>query len=348
MLSLKWDIGTTYDLFLSLSVLNQPVKFGLRPSWAAGVRSRLPLAQRQFLESLSEIYYTPMGWIYGLPEKTKMASDAVQYIARLKPETILPSLFTPLEASPVAIQILQEIAESHQASSKQAFFLQKEYHLRGGPLDEHALQSLIRAWSDTAAFGQLFQLMMLSYYESFFAEEEVRILPVLRKALDDAQKKSMKLEPLQLLEDLSQGIDFQKTISEPEVILAPSYWSTPLVVFRKISESQMFILFGCRPSDQSLIPSEASQGSMVSTLKALADPTRLQLLQYLSQEPMTPTLLAHKLRLRPPTITHHLQLLRLAGLVKIELEKDGEKKYTLRPEALKATLNNLERYLNQK
>lgn len=342
---LKWDIGTTYDLFLSLSVLNEPVKFGLRPSWAAGVRSRLPLAQRQFLESLTGIYFTPMGWIYRLPEKTKMASDAVQYIARLKPETILPTLFTPFESSPVAKEILNEISTSRKSNSRQAFFLQKEYH-PGDMLSDHELQTLIRAWSDTTAFGQIFQLMMLSYYDSFFAEEEVRILPVLRNSLAEAKKKSLTREPLTLLEDLSQGIDFQKTISEPEIILAPSYWSTPLVVFRKISENQMVILFGCRPADQSLIPSEPAQGAMISTLKAISDPTRLQLLQYLSLEPMTPTDLAKKLRLRPPTITHHLQLLRLSGLVKIELEKDGEKKYALRPEALSNCISNLKSYLN--
>ena len=343
---LKWDIGTTYDLFLSLSVLNQPVRFGVRPSWAAGVRSRLPIAQRQFLESLTELYYTPMGWIYRLPEKTKMASDAVQYITRLDPATILPTLFTPVESSAVAKEILHEISTNHQASSKQAFWLQKEYQ-PGNPLSDRATNTLMQAWTDPSAFGQLFQLMMLSYYDSFFAEEEIRIVPVLKNALAEAQKMALTLEPLQLLEELSQGVDFQKTITEPEIILAPSYWSTPLVVFRKISKDQMIILFGCRPADQSLIPSEPSQGALLSSMKAMADPTRLQILQYLSVEPLTPSALARKLRLRPPTVTHHLHLLRLAGLVKIELEEDGEKKFTLRREALQSCINSLKNYLHQ-
>lgn len=39
---LYWDFGTAYDLFLSLHVLHEPDIFGLKASWAAGVRSRIP------------------------------------------------------------------------------------------------------------------------------------------------------------------------------------------------------------------------------------------------------------------------------------------------------------------
>ena len=37
---LTWDIGTAYDFFMSLEVLHHPDDYGLRASWAAGVRSR--------------------------------------------------------------------------------------------------------------------------------------------------------------------------------------------------------------------------------------------------------------------------------------------------------------------
>ena len=46
---LAWDIGTAYDFFISLSVLHTPEEFGLRASWAAGVRSRLSSAHRKTL-----------------------------------------------------------------------------------------------------------------------------------------------------------------------------------------------------------------------------------------------------------------------------------------------------------
>ena len=47
---LAWDQGSAYELFVSLMVLHDPERFGLRASWAAGVRSRLPAAERKLLE----------------------------------------------------------------------------------------------------------------------------------------------------------------------------------------------------------------------------------------------------------------------------------------------------------
>ena len=34
-MDLAWDWGTAYDLFMSLEVLHEPAKFGLRGAWAA-------------------------------------------------------------------------------------------------------------------------------------------------------------------------------------------------------------------------------------------------------------------------------------------------------------------------
>ena len=39
-ITLLWDIGTAYEFFISLYVLHEPEKFGVRASWAAGIRSR--------------------------------------------------------------------------------------------------------------------------------------------------------------------------------------------------------------------------------------------------------------------------------------------------------------------
>ena len=54
---LTWEIGTAYDLFTSLNVVHDPARYGLRGSWAAGVRSRLPVEQREFLQDATEHHY---------------------------------------------------------------------------------------------------------------------------------------------------------------------------------------------------------------------------------------------------------------------------------------------------
>ena len=57
---LGWDIGTAYDLFISLDVLLHPEDFGLRASGAAGVRSRLTTSERETLESCDFLCGTPL------------------------------------------------------------------------------------------------------------------------------------------------------------------------------------------------------------------------------------------------------------------------------------------------
>jgi DNA-binding transcriptional ArsR family regulator len=342
---LAWDIGTTYDLFVSLNVLNRPVQFGLRPSWAAGVRSRLPVAQRQFMESLSGFFYTPLEWIHNLPPTAKAAGEAVRYINAL-PSTELLARFTFTGDTPAnVVRTLTGIAESHQATLSQRALLQKNY-FPGEMLTEDARNRLITAWEDVAAFGDGFKAMLTSYYESFFAEEEARIQPILSDALNNAQQKAKNVPLPDLLDELSHGVKLEKVFTQPGIILVPSYWSSPLIIYRPIRSDQVLMLFGCRPSDQTLIPGDVVPDQILGTLKALADPTRLQMLRYLKAEPMTASALSRKLRLRPPTVTHHLQQLRLAGLVQIILEPDGEKKYALRAEALKGTQKLLEKYIS--
>jgi DNA-binding transcriptional ArsR family regulator len=77
----------------------------------------------------------------------------------------------------------------------------------------------------------------------------------------------------------------------------------------------------------------------------MADPTRLRILRYLAQETLAPAELSRRLRLRAPTVTHHLNALRLAGLVRLTLYPSGEKRYTTRLEGIASTFTHLEDYL---
>jgi len=347
MTELYWDKGTTYDLFVSLNVLNRPGSFGLRPSWAAGVRSRLPIAQRQFWENLSGYFFTPLRWIHALPENAKTAGQAVKYLADQPSETLLAQITLRPDMPGRVRSILEVIAAEHHATASQKSVLQKHYAPGEQTLNEDASLRLARAWEDPAAFGDAFKAMILSFYENFFAEEEIRIQPVIDAALRSAAEKAKTLAIPDLLEELSRGVNLEKVFVKPKIIVAPSYWCSPLIIYGSISSDEELMLFGCRPDDQAIVPGEVVPDHLLSVLKALADPTRLQMLRYLNLEPLSASALAHKLRLRPPTVTHHLQLLRLAGLVQILIEPEGERKYTLRREALSAAQSILQNYINE-
>jgi DNA-binding transcriptional ArsR family regulator len=104
------------------------------------------------------------------------------------------------------------------------------------------------------------------------------------------------------------------------------------------------LAFGTRPADMSVIPGEIVPDALVRSLKALADPTRLKIMRYLTHENLTPSEIARKLQLRPPTVTHHLKELRLAGLVELSLMHE-ENRYTARKQALEAVYENLNAFL---
>ena len=54
---------------------------------------------------------------------------------------------------------------------------------------------------------------------------------------------------------------------------------------------------------------------------------------------------ARKLRLRAPTMIHHLGKLRSVGLVHIIISEKGDRKYALREEALEAVVKNFQVFL---
>jgi ArsR family transcriptional regulator, arsenate/arsenite/antimonite-responsive transcriptional repressor len=86
---------------------------------------------------------------------------------------------------------------------------------------------------------------------------------------------------------------------------------------------------------------EARTSTLVTRLKALADPTRLRMLELLIQHD-TPSCVCEitpQFALHQPTISHHLRLLREAGLV--DCERRGVWAYYWATEAGKRALVSL-------
>ena len=187
------------------------------------------------------------------------------------------------------------------------------------------------------------------YYDVFFKEEEARILEALENRVAEAKALAQKLSIPDLLNALSQGLryEFDGTEDMEELVLIPSFWSTPLSMFASFSKDKKrwLFLFGGRPDGVSLVPGEVVPELLYQMLKALADPTRLRILRYLSEEPLTPAELARRLRLRPPTVIHHLDALRLARLVHVILSMQG-RRYEARHEAIKTACTMLEDFLD--
>jgi DNA-binding transcriptional ArsR family regulator len=341
---LLWDLATAYDLFISLYVLHHPNKYELRGAWAAGVRSRLSPADREMIEQATELIVGPLHWLHALPPP-KDGDTVLRELAALPPAGRLPALlFMPDRPSP-AVEILQEVGErgvwNDQDQERLAQALSQEYPY---PHQKKELAPILNAWVNRIEFGERYLEALRAYHEVFFAEEEKRIWPALAEALAQAQEMAQQLPLDDLLEELSQGLRYSEPLAAAELVLAPSFWATPLIVRGEIGPKRELILFGARPATASLVPGEVVPDALFRALKALADPTRLRILRYLAAEPQTPAQLARRLRLRAPTVVHHLHTLRLAGLVYLTLAA-GDRRYAARTQAVNNTFAALRTFL---
>ena len=351
---LIWDVGTAYDLFVSLTVLHDPTRYGLRGSWAAGVRSRLPVEKREFLqETLNNGYIWAIPWLAQLPDP-KDGETVLEILADIPPARRLLEL-NACHASSEMQNLMRDVV-THGAwkePDREALrdLYQAAYRKEGKKkkVSDEDLASELDVWANAEVYGEKLLAALRAYYDVFFAEEEVRIRPALEATAEQARALAETLPLPELLEELSQGLrfDYEGLVDMRELIMIPSFWTTPLTLFTALGSNheRWLFMFGGRPADVSLVPGEAVPELLYQTLNALADPTRLRILRYLSAEPLTPAQLARRLRLRPPTVIHHLDTLRLARLVHVTLSHEG-RRYEVRREAIAATFESLETYLD--
>ena len=336
---LKWDVGTAYELFVSLHVLHEPEYFELRPSWAAGIRSRIPPIERTFLEEVVPFLNLPLSFVYHLP-KPKDARSVFYALKHIEPADRGIALLDLEQGYRPESQCLLEIARRGTWSKAVlAPILCKEEPVK----NEQALIKYLNRWANPDNFGEMLLLALQAYNQAFFEKEAQRVEPVLQTGLEHARHLSKRLNVLELITELSQGFRPTEEIGK-ELIIVPDFWMTPLISLEKISPDQKLFLFGARPSTMSTIPGEPVPDGLLRTLKALADPTRLKILRYLYKEELGPSELSRRLDLRGPTIIHHLRELRLAGLVNLTI-RGQEKRYRARLEALDSTNIDLKGFI---
>ena len=350
MTELLWDLGTAYDLFVSLDVLHYPVKYKTPGAWSAGMRARLSPVDREVLKQSQLLVHVPLHWIHALPVP-KDGASVMWTLAQIEPAKRLPqmALGPELPAASVAETLLD--AATHGKWDDKGLeavvaFYQHECENRRIPVPPlPGLMNTLNQWTRAEEFGSRYLDALRHYHAVFFEEEERRIHLALERALARAQALAERLELADLLEELSQGLRLMEPIKSGALVLAPSYWSTPLVFMGETRAKQDIWLFGARALTESLVPGEVVPDTLLRELDALSDPTRLRILQYLSVESLAPAQLARRLRLRTPTVLHHLQTLRLAGLVQFTMAKGKEPRtYATRSGAVAAVFSSLQSF----
>jgi len=344
---LTWEIGTGYDLFASLFVLHNPAKFGLRASWAAGVRSRLPSRERETLERSQAVIKIPLHWLHSLQgEKNSIAVIwALEQIPPAKRVEVLG--LTPMIKDDF-IKVLARVAERGSWDKDDQAEIRSVARQHKLPLRPKVFRTMLEIWSDPEEFGEVYLKALNTYHQVFFMEEESHIWSALEQTMERSKDLAQHMDVEKLVETLSQGVRFAEITEIEELVVVPSYWLSPLVMFEKLSQQKGIFLFGARPEDVSLIPGELIPSNLLQILKALSDPTRLRILRYMAHGQITPAELARRLRLRAPTVTHHLNTLRLAGLVYLSLNEVHERRYQARLDTIDNAFKVLNDFLGNK
>jgi DNA-binding transcriptional ArsR family regulator len=344
---LLWDWGTAYDLFLSIEVLHQPAEFGVRPAWAAGVRARLPGQARETLEMGHFLCPQPLHWLHTLPEP-KDALTALSALGQVPAGERLALLALGPGLPPDLQEILVQTSQRGTWDQTTLSSVRDQFRLAGDRAwTEQDLALMLDGWTRAREFGQRYLEALRAYVGVFFAEEEGRLDPLLREALLRAQALS-RVHPLpELLAELSQ-IRIEGLPDLDELVLVPSFWLTPRTSLGLVAPRRAMWVFGARPPETSLVPGEFVPGTLLQTFKALSDPTRLRILQYLTGEALTSAELARRLRLRPQTVAHHIQALRLAGLVQTRMaDVRSEKRYATSRKAIAGSFGLLDAFLDR-
>lgn len=352
-LKIVWDQGTAYDFFTSLHVLHFPDDFGLRGAWAAGVRSRLPNEAREFLEKIVGNFNPPLNWVYSLPAP-KDAATALVGLKRIPVEDRLAALRLCQFESVRGCQILTEVSQRRgwDAALLDEYLdlwrRQEEKHqVIPGPTSALRVEKVFQVYADPLNFGQQYLQSLQAYYEVFFSEEEKRIGLKLEKALQTAQKSADQMGAEEYLRLHGGKLDLDSLRPNDQVVLVPSYWCSRGALHSDLEQDQHLILFGARPEEESLVPGEIVPEDLTRRLKAMTDPTRMRILRYLLQEQLTPAELARRLRLRAPTVTHHLHTLKSAGMVQFAKKGKNEHLYYAKMESIKSTYTLLKDFLEQ-
>jgi DNA-binding transcriptional ArsR family regulator len=352
--TIEWDLGTAYEMFVSLHVLLEPDYFGIRPAYAASVRARIPQAERKLLEDLYPILGVPLKWLHSLPAP-KDAISALWALKQIPPAERMIELYhvhETYESDDLDVseqyrkfrESLQRIAAEGAWSGEDADFFQKMLSKKNKNIKRESVKYALEWWSKPAELGEAFLQALQTYYQAFFEEEEKRVGPVLQSALERARALSATMSFEEFFTEITQGLQLGAEFDVSDFIITPAFWITPLVFFEKFDDNTMLLAFGARPADMSVIPGEVVPDALVRSLKALADPTRLKILRYLTNEFLPPSEIARRLQLRPPTVTHHLKELRLASLVELSLTHE-ENRYTVRKQALEKIFGSLKSFL---
>lgn len=260
----------------------------------------------------------------------RSSADVVALAGRIGPRDLLNACCDSDDMKG-AIALAQRVLDGEREERDRAVALwPEEYRIAAGRLlddpdrELRALRRVLRAWRER------------------FEPIEDRVA---RMEERDVAERRAGLGRLPLADFVEQATGGVRWVPEPgmrRLYLSPSYFTRPYNYIFGGRDWRMFAY----PLAESALDGDggAVPAASVRLFKALGDESRLRILRFLASGDLYLTEIAERMGLSKPTVSHHLALLRAAGLVTIT-EAGALTYYTLRRDRIAETGVELTRLL---
>jgi DNA-binding transcriptional ArsR family regulator len=329
-IALRFEVVPAYELPIGLAAAAQPERHELSDTWSRTVRRALPSEVRRDL-----------AFFFGDPSALGVAPiRLVPDLEDGQPEHLVKRLEELDTADLIALLLSRGTADRRLSSS-----LRRTVRGRASAEDENVVRQHLASLraetrrrtrailAEPAAMRDRYLRLVRAAHDSWFAQHVPDVLPLLNQRAKQARRSIGKLPAKEIISRVTGGFTLQSHAARA-VTLVPSYYASPFVYVVREGRDAVLV-YGARPVKAETSETPIDAGS-VRVLKALADETRLRILQLLARKPMYGQQLAEALGVSHPTISHHMAQLRIAGLTQTELDEEGNKTYFVQREALES------------
>lgn len=338
---LSFEISPIFDLILSLFVISDP-NLEPKPSWARSVKGKLSSQAKSSLRFFFE-------------SEEHIGLNTLSLTLRLPPPRRIEDFFSLLEALPSVDFFSLLVSNLEPFTPNLANVIEKSALKQGFEPEEKKVWDDFAGRYSPASIKRLenlrlqpgrkedLRLLLVEYWESFFHREFYRHQEQLLQSAKSLLTASHRLSPQELLTKVGGGLLFPPGAKKKKISFAPAIFATPFV-FSQESAEELLLIYPARSKDER--EKEELRVLLLRALKALADPTRLEIVRLLSQREMYALEISRALELSHPTVLHHMASLRIAGVVETEF-RAGNNYYALKKERLSTIYRAMSRYLTK-
>jgi DNA-binding transcriptional ArsR family regulator len=204
---------------------------------------------------------------------------------------------------------------------------------------------------DPAALKQLITGHIRWFWKNYLQAEWTRVRPMLEESakafnqIDFSDKTRVEIVQFITGKDISETKWGDQLLNAKDLIFIPNAHIGPYIRTTKVQDS-FYIYFGAHlPEGSNIRVPELDRAEIVSRISALADDTRLQILQLIAERgEMRSQEIMEVINLSQPSVSRYLSQLTAAGFLQ-ERRANGAKAYILNEDRIEKTLKAVSAFL---